>query len=440
MSIAIPIPLLQKHPLAKKISSDCTVKQVEQKQNPLNFIKSYIAPSKSIAAYTYNDTHFFLPFSYVYHFLPSLFNPPSTPSISLKFTGTLLERQKNIRNEVFSILNETKSIVLCLHTGFGKTIFAIYLACKIGKKTIVCCHRKIIMDQWIAAIQRYCPNATIGILDSKLNSTPDFLIANSLNIPKYHLETFKDYGLVICDEIHTMCTEQYSKSLTLLCPEYIIGLSATPHRSDGMDRIIDLYVGPYQVVRKMKRIFNVYRYKTNCEFTPERQFDGSLDWNSVLEQQSNDMERNKMIVDLCHFFGERIILVLVKRKDHAMLLYNEMKTLGIDVDVFFGTAKIVNYDCRVLIATYSKGGVGFDHPRLDMLITAADVEENFMQYLGRVFRRDDNSPIYIDMVDNLQTIKKHSTTRVRICKEVGAAVFDFHSSFPDYQLYCKYLK
>ena len=58
---------------------------------------------------------FFLPFSYVYHFLPSLFHPPSTPSISLKFTGTLLERQKNIRNEVFSILNETKSIVLCLH-------------------------------------------------------------------------------------------------------------------------------------------------------------------------------------------------------------------------------------------------------------------------------------------------------------------------------------
>lgn len=439
MSIAIPIPLVQAHPNAKKISNDCSIKQLEQKQNPLNFIKSYYTPTKSISAYTYNQTHFFLPFSYVYNFLPSLFKLPSTPSINLKFTGELLDRQKAIRKDTFDILNETKSIVLCLHTGFGKTIFAIYLACKIGKKTIVCCHRKIIMDQWISAIQRYCPNATIGILDAKLKTKPDFLIANSLNIPKYDIEYFKDYGLVICDEIHTMCTEQYSKSLLLLCPEYIIGLSATPHRSDGMDRIIDLYVGPHQIVRKMKRIFNVYRFKTKCEFTPERQPDGSLDWNSVLEEQATREERNKMIVDLCNFFTNRVILVLVKRKDHAMTLQREMKAIGIDVDVFFGTAKVVNYDCRVLIATYSKGGVGFDHPKLDMLITAADVEENFMQYLGRIFRRDDNSPIYIDMIDELQTIKKHSSTRIRICKEVGAAVFDFNSSFPDFNLFCKHI-
>ena len=40
-------------------------------------------------------------------------------------------------------------------------------------------------------------------------------------------------------------------------------------------------------------------------------------------------------------------------------------------------------------------------------VTGADVEENFMQYLGRVFRRDDVLPIYIDLRDSMSTLVKH---------------------------------
>ena len=92
-----------------------------------------------------------------------------------------------------------------------------------------------------------------------------------------------------------------------------------------------------------------------------------------------------------------------------------------------------------MIATYSKGGVGFDHPKLDMLITAADVEESFMQYLGRVFRRDDVTPVYIDLVDQNSTMVKHAGTRKQICEEVGGVVRDFHKWFPDFEVYRKRL-
>ena len=100
-----------------------------------------------------------------------------------------------------------------------------------------------------------------------------------------------------------------------------------------------------------------------------------------------------------------------------------------DADCFIHTAKSANYECRILIATYSKGGVGFDHPRLDMLITGADVEENFMQYLGRVFRRDDVLPIYIDLRDSMSTLVKHSQSRLKICKEIGGEVKEFDKTF-----------
>jgi hypothetical protein len=103
------------------------------------------------------------------------------------------------------------------------------------------------------------------------------------------------------------------------------------------------------------------------------------------------------------------------------------------------TQKNFNSEARILIATYSKGGVGFDHPKLDMFISGADVQENFTQYIGRIFRRDDAVPIYIDLIDEMNTIKKHSTERLKICKEIGGIVKDFDKVFPDFKKWIQLL-
>ena len=432
MSIPVPLSILQTYPQAKSISAECTITSTVM--NP----KGQSTPT-TLEAFDFDDSHAFLPFAYVHNNHPSLFLPKKSPNIPFKFTGSLLQRQKDIRDDAFQLLNFTRSCMLCLHTGFGKTIFALYLASKIGKKTIVLCHRKIIMEQWKSSVEKVCTGVSVDFLTPKLKTKPDVLICNVLNIPKYTKEFFSGYGLVLCDEIHTMCTQQYSKGLTKLFPEYIIGLSATPERSDGMDQMISLYVGPHMIVRKMQRHFNAYKLQTGITLPVKRQMDGSLDWNSVLQSQASDPIRNALIVNLCRFFSHRCILVLVKRVDHALTLQQMCKDVGLDVDVFFGNSKSVNYNCNVLIATYSKGGVGFDHPKLDMLISGADVEESFMQYLGRVFRRDDTSPIYIDLVDELANIKAHSATRLGICKSAGAKVLSFYKSFPEFNWFIQML-
>lgn len=375
-----------------------------------------------------------IPYSYYYHNMEH-----SVPSVALSshdtavmdFQGELLERQKEVRKQTLEILNRTKSIILSLHTGFGKTIFTLYLLSKIKLKTIVLCHRRIIIDQWISSIKKYLPNTTVSVLGTKDEDVEsDIMIANVINIPKKDRIFYCRYGAVVVDEIHTVCTESFSKSLLYLFPKYLIGLSATPVRSDGLDRILEIFVGPEIIIRNMHKHFNVYKLNTN--FTPDvkTQVTGSLDWNSVLESQAKDADRNRLIVDLCRYFINRNILVLVKRKDHANLLMDMLKENGESVDVFMGDSKMCNYDCRILIATYSKGGVGFDHPKLNMLIGAADVQESFMQYLGRIFRRDDVSPVYIDLVDNMSTLKTHSTSRCNICKDIGGIVKKFEKYFP----------
>jgi superfamily II DNA or RNA helicase len=340
-------------------------------------------------------------------------------------------------------LNRTKSVVLSLHTGFGKTVMALYLACKIKQKTIILCHRKIIIDQWVSSIKKYIPDATYSILGEKIKKKSEFvdskecdiLICNVINVPKQEREFYNRFGCVIIDEIHTVCTDSFSKSLLYLFPKYVIGLSATPFRSDGMDRIIELYCGPEIIYRKLSKPFNVYKLNTGYKPDPKVNIAGQMDWNSVLEGQSTNLKRNKLIVNLCRYFTTRNILVLVKRKEHALILQNLLKECGENVDVFMDTQTTFNEGCRILIATYSKGGVGFDFPKLDMFISGADVEEGFMQYIGRIFRRDDVSPIYIDLIDEMSTIKKHSTERLKICKEIGGDVKDFHKSFKDFNWY-----
>jgi len=389
-----------------------------------------------------------IPFSYYFHNLESLTQLPSEGEevTTLGFKGSLLPRQVEVKDEIVEILNRTGSVVLSLHTGFGKTVMALYLCSKIGERTIIFCHRKIIIDQWVNSVIKYLPNATYAILGEDVkkkektqfpnrvnqDQNPNILICNVINVPKSDRDFYKTFGLVIVDEIHTICTESFSKSLRFIFPNYIIGLSATPFRTDGMDRLIELFCGPEMVIRKMWKHFNVYKLKTN--FKPDTKFNisGTLDWNSVLEAQSTDKSRNQLIVDLCRYFHNRNILVLVKRKEHALTLKEMLTKAKHDVDVFMDTQKNCNYECRILIATYSKGGVGFDHPKLDMLISGADVQENFMQYIGRIFRRDDVAPIYVDLIDDMNTIKKHSAERLKICKEIGGNVKDFQKAFPDF--------
>jgi superfamily II DNA or RNA helicase len=104
------------------------------------------------------------------------------------------------------------------------------------------------------------------------------------------------------------------------------------------------------------------------------------------------------------------------------------------VDYTTGSKSDFNRDARILVTTFSKSGVGFDHPKLDMLILASDVEEMFAQYFGRCVRREDVSPIIVDLVDNLPNLEKHYLSRRKYAMSVGAKVLDFRASFPNFDL------
>ena len=106
---------------------------IEKVRNDLTLRKmSRLSPiTTNVIMYELCDSELILPFYYAYKFFNQLPNDDIFPSIQVDFTGSLLTRQTEILPDVHKILQEQHCVLLSLYCGFGKTIFAIKLACEL---------------------------------------------------------------------------------------------------------------------------------------------------------------------------------------------------------------------------------------------------------------------------------------------------------------------
>lgn len=418
----------------KKIITDLEVIPVQSA-----FGKGMNIKPDPILLYQINNNEVSLPYSYVYNNLLNKFNMKNVnehinyEQTNFSFIATLNGHQKDIHNDAFEILTRTGSILISLACGMGKTIYSIYLCHLLKLKVLVLCHRINLIDQWEYSINKVCPNAKIQVLSSTntLDVSNDFFIMNVSNVCKRNVCDFEHIGILIVDEAHTtICTENYLQSLFYIIPRYVIFLTATPDRTDGKGQIIELYVGPERITKKIWRLFNVYTVKTKIKISLQYNKIGKVDWNAVLSSQCENENRNKLIVNIITKFKNRNFLVLCKRVEQGRLIKELLKkNKEEDVDTFTGINKTFNKKSRILISTYSKTGVGFDHAKLDALIIASDVEEGIEQYIGRVFRREDTIPIIFDVLDEMNTLKKHYKTRCNLYKSMGGVIYDYTKVF-----------
>jgi superfamily II DNA or RNA helicase len=345
--------------------------------------------------------------------------------IVVNFEKKLRPEQKVVKSEAIDLLNKKGSVLLALYCGFGKSATSMNLACTIGMKTLIVVNKIVLMRQWEEGLKFFCPAARVQRLTpkSKIKSSVDFYIINAINIPKLATSgVFRDIGTLIIDECHLIMAETLSKSMQYLCPRYVIGLSATPYRPDGLNILLELYFGKHKIFRKLYRQHTVYQVNTKFVPTVELAQNGRVNWGLILESQASDPQRNELIIDLVKRFKERTFLILVKRIQQGRLLVKRLEEEGEDVTCLFGSNQEFSVESRILVGTSSKVGVGFDHPKLDSLLLAADLEQYFIQYLGRVFRTKDVEPIIFDLVDNNPILKKHFYSRKKVYQAHGGTI------------------
>lgn len=424
MSIRIPITKLsdsQKKKILRTLSFEYST--AKQKNAKKKWVHSYHIDEQS------NVIH--LPYNYGIQEGMSPLGRSEYPkwNAHTRFEGELREYQKEVKQQAVSILKRQGSCVLSLHVGWGKSVFAIYLAHKLGFKTLIIVNRLMLAKQWKELIGKMCvrdsnEDTVVQFVTSKdeLNSECDFYIMNATNVPKMGSEFFVSIGTLICDEVHLICAATLFKAMFYIYPRYSIALSATPTRPDGLDKLIEFYFGSEQIVKPLMREHRVYPVFTGYTVPFKYNWEGRIDWNSLLCSQAEHKERNEMICDIICAYPERCFLVLCKRIAQGTVLYEELKRRDESVENLLGSKKTFDPEARILIATIQKCGVGFSHDKLDSLLVASDMEEYFIQYLGRVFRTPTTHPYIFDLVDANSVLKKHFNTRKKVYQEVGGIV------------------
>jgi superfamily II DNA or RNA helicase len=362
-----------------------------------------------------------------------------------EFKGALTFEQESLFPKVKEYMKKNGCCFLNFYCGAGKTVFSIYIASLLPptSKILIQCTRLIVINQWVYCINKHIPSAKVHIIKSKDTLEKlkefDFLILNPTLIRKDNINKYYDMfskmriKLLILDEFHLLNTQKKIDAIMCVRPTYLIGLSATPFHDDERDKLFELFFNKNIITLKLYRPFNVYVKKTSFNITNPKKIwlNGKLrpNWNDVLSKQTMDKERNSLITSIIRSFSFRNILVLCKRIEQTTELYDQLKKIGEDVDTYSGTDKTYERNCRVLVSTYSKTGVGFDSDRLDCLLLASDVVSGIEQYQGRIFARSKITPIIIDFEDTFYGFKNHLRERIECYKKCGGEIKKFEAYF-----------
>lgn len=127
--------------------------------------------------------------------------------------------------------------------GWGKTFTALYVAKKLGQKTLVVAHNTFLRDQWIQETQ-HLYGITPGIIGSGMRNTDSpIVVANVQTLTKIILELHDQFGTLILDEAHHCPASTFTAILDNSKARYKLGLSGTRRRKDGKEVIFNDYFG-----------------------------------------------------------------------------------------------------------------------------------------------------------------------------------------------------
>ena len=327
--------------------------------------------------------------------------------------------------------------MLCLQTGGGKTVCALYIASQLKVKTLIIVHNTFLKDQWEDRIKAFLPKATIGHLQGETMDVEnkDIVIAmiQSISMKDYPKETFRGFGLTVIDECHHIASEVFVQAFQKITSQHMLGLSATPDRKDGLMYVIEWFLGPilYKSENgdKVDDLVRVEFYKHEPADVDFNRIllntQGVMNVAGMVNKLAEFKPRTEMIVqilkDILDSEPDRQILVLSDRVQHCkdlMASLDPEKAAILAQNV--ASAKRAEFCAskKILIATYSMCKEGFDVASLNTLVMATP-RPDIDQIVGRILRTEKGKrtvhPLIVDIVDS--TFRRQFQARLKLYKD-----------------------
>ena len=415
----------------KAIKNDLTVKP------QLSYSIGVKTKIEEFPVYKENDTYLSIPKYYGLKHIgkPEVNDEIKGQKVKFKFKGSLRPIQEDIVSSVLKHMKKHDGGGICVGCGWGKTVMGIYIAKKKKRKTLVIVHKTFLLNQWKERFEQFT-NAKVGIIQQNKVEVEgkDVVIGmlQSIAKEKYDLDIFRDFGLVIFDEAHHAPSKFFSKALPVIACKKTLFLTATPKRSDSLEKVLYWYFGDiiYKSPPSKNQNVNVqiYNYSTKHEKFKESyiRFTKEVNKAQTITRLSKIVIRNKFIIELIlDALDEdgRKILVLSDRIDHLTKLKSYLDKKKVDSNYYIGGMKQAKLDesakSTVILASYGMASEALDIPTLNTLFMVTP-RRNIQQSVGRILRaKTETEPLIVDIVDQLPSFNSQGMHRRKYYKKLN---------------------
>lgn len=357
----------------------------------------------------------------------------------LQFTKTLRDYQTEIIDVYLNHVSKDDSIggggILEVGCGKGKTVMALNIISKIQKKTLILVHKEFLMNQWIERIGEFLPSARIGKIQGPKFEIDDRDIVLGMIQTMYSRDfptgSFDSFGLTIIDEVHRIGSEEFSKTLLKTVTPYMLGISATVDRKDGLTSVLHMFIGDKIYHDDSEKedpviVRGIQFQHTDSDFIQmEYDFRGNPKYSTMISKLCDFNPRKNFIVKVTHDLllenNEKQIMILAHNRSlltylHDSIKHKEIGTVGYYVGGMKEKDLKETEEKQIVLATYAMAAEALDIKTLSTLIMATP-KTDIEQSVGRILRSKHENPIVVDIIDLHDTFQNQWKTRKRFYKK-----------------------
>jgi len=314
--------------------------------------------------------------------------------------------------------------LVVLATGLGKTWLAAFDAAQLGaRRVLFVAHREEILNQAAETFLRIRPTASVGFYAGKTRDREvDILCASIQTLGReVHLELFSPdhFDYIVVDEFHHAAATTYRRLLAYFSPRFLLGLTATPDRSDQSD-ILSLCDDNLVFTRKL---FDGINSQLLVPFHYYGIFDSSVDYTEIpwrsgrfdVDQLSNKLatlSRAKHAHAEWQRRKQKRTLAFCVSIAHAEFMASQFEKAGVACAAVYAGSTLSRADALerlrdgrlAIIFSVDLFNEGVDLPVIDTVMMLRPTESKilFLQQLGRGLRRSDGKThlVVLDFIGN----------------------------------------
>ena len=332
---------------------------------------------------------------------------------------------ENIRNLISH--GESRAILVSA-TGTGKTYASAFAVNDFKpEKFLFLVHREQIAKQSVEAYKHvFSDHENFGLLTgNRKDFDKNYIFSTIQTMSKediYHRFSENHFDYIVVDEVHKAGALSYLKVLDYFKPKFLLGMTASPERTDGFN-IYDLFDNNIAHEIRLQEAMEEdllcpfhYFGITDVEFEDSTVDDDFSDFNLLASDKRVDY-----LIEKSEFYGysgdRRKALVFCSRKREAQLLAEKFNRRGYKSEVLTGEDsqekrletidRLTNDDNPnkiEFIFTVDIFNEGVDIPEINQVLLVRPTESPiiFIQQLGRGLRKYKNKEyvVIIDFIGN----------------------------------------